>query len=395
MGTKYVLSYVILSVIKPLIERMNFLKSTWNEPLKNGITRFEPKNTENSQKSVFCDSNFSCKTVDMPVYEYMVEWLASRRYALQLSTCNSYEMLIKGRIKNYYFKTGITVASLRPADIRLFYTSLFQEGCSAATVIHYHAVLHKAFEQAYKEDIIPCNPFDKVDRPRAEKYHANFLSEGNLATLLQNSKEDPMYAVIYLASIFGLRRSEVLGVRWSRIDFERKRILFDTKVIEIRVNGMVRVKPIEKMKNDSSRRYLPLPPNAEAVLLNIREKAKLYQAMFEDSYSTEYVDYVCCNPLGQVFLPSYVTDHFKVILRQNSFPDVRFHDLRHTCASILIQHQLPLIAVKEYLGHSDISTTANIYVHLEERSKKASALLMDAIYRPDGSRISTGGAEHE
>jgi integrase len=335
------------------------------------------------------------KSTCMPVYEYMVEWLESRRYALQLSTCNSYEMLINGRIKKYYSQTEITVASLRPADIRWFYTNLFQEGCSAATVIHYHAVLHKAFEQAYKEDIIPCNPFDKVDRPRVERYHANFLSEEDLATLLKNSKDDPMYAVIYLASIFGLRRSEVLGVRWSRIDFEQKRILFDTKVIEIKANGLAHVKPIEKMKNDSSRRYLPLPPNAEAVLLNIREKAKLFQVMFEDSYSTEYTDYVCCNPLGQLFFPRYVTNHFKVILRQNKLPDVRFHDLRHTCASILIQHQLPLIAVKEYLGHSDISTTANIYVHLEERSKRASALLMDAIYQPDGLRTPAGGAEHE
>ena len=187
------------------------------------------------------------------------------------------------------------------------------------------------------EDIIPSNPFDKVDWPRTEKYHAKFLSEDDLVVLLRNSKDDPMYDIIYLASVFGLRRSEVLGVRWSRIDFERKRILFDTKVIEVKTSGKKQVIPIEKMKNDSSRRYLPLPPNAEAVLLNIREKAKLDQAMFEDSYSTEYSDYICCNPLGQLFLPSYVTNHFKAILRQNNLPDVRFHDLCHALAFVSLQ----------------------------------------------------------
>lgn len=331
----------------------------------------------------------------MPVYQYMLEWLETRKYVLQPSTYNSYEGLINGRIKKYYSSAGLTVTSLKPADIRAFYMGIFRGGCSSATVIHYHVVLRKAFQQAFKEDLIPCNPFDKVDRPRADKYHASFLHEEELVILLQNAVDDPMFIVIYLTSVFGLRRSEALGVRWSRIDFDQKRILFDTKVIEVKTNGKSQAVPIEKMKNDSSRRYLPLTPNAEAVLLDIRKKIQLYQMMFADSYSAEYADYVYCDPLGRLFHPDYVSAHFKVILRQCRLPDVRFHDLRHTCASILIQHQIPLIAVKEYLGHSDISTTANIYVHLEEHSKRTAALLMDTICRPGCQRVAVGGAEHE
>jgi len=325
----------------------------------------------------------------------MMEWLETRKYMLQPSTYNSYEGLINGRIKKYFSSAGLTVASLKPADIRAFYMDIFQDGCSPATVIHYHVILRKAFQQAFKEDIIPCNPFDKVDRPRTDKYHAKFLHEEELTALLQNAKDDPMYIVLYLASVFGLRRSEALGVRWSRIDFDQKRILFDTKVIEVKTYGKSHIVPMEKMKNDSSRRYLPLPPNVEGVLLNIRAKAKLFQMMFADSYSVEYADYVCRDPLGQIFRPSYVSTHFKVILKQCGLPCVRYHDLRHTCASILIQHQTPLIAVKEYLGHSDISTTANIYVHLEEHSKRSVALLMDTICRPEWQMSVGGGGEHE
>lgn len=371
------------------------MQNTRNGSFKNNLTKFEPKDQGDFQKSSFMGSNFLCTPSDLPVYQYMLEWLETRKYVLQPSTYNSYEGLINGRIKKYYSSTGLTVASLKPADIRAFYTGIFRDGCSPATVIHYHMVLRKAFQQAFKEDMIPCNPFDKVDRPRVDKYHASFLHEEELAILLQNAADDPMFIVIYLASVFGLRRSEALGVRWSRIDFEQKRILFDTKVIEADVNGKSQTIPIEKMKNDSSRRYLPLTPNAEAILLDMRKRVQLYQMMFANSYSAEYDDYVCCDPLGQIFRPSYVSAHFKVILKQCGLPDVRFHDLRHTCASILIQHQIPLNAVKEYLGHSDISTTANIYVHLEEHSKRTAALLMDTICRPERQRVAVGGTEHE
>lgn len=371
------------------------MKKTCKISFNNSIPALQLKNQANFQQSSSMGSNFSCTPSDLPVYQYMLEWLETRKYVLQPSTYNSYGELINGRIKKYYSSAGLTVASLKPADIRAFYMGIFRDGCSPATVIHYHVILRKAFQQAFKEDIIPCNPFDKVDRPRADKYHAKFLHEEELAILLQNAKDDPMYIVLYLAAVFGLRRSEALGVRWSRIDFDQKRILFDTKVIEVKTNGRSQAVPIEKMKNDSSRRYLPLTPNAEAVLLDIQKKIQLYQMMFANSYSAEYDDYVCCDPLGQIFRPSYVSAHFKVILKQRGLPDVRFHDLRHTCASILIQHQIPLIAVKEYLGHSDISTTANIYVHLEEHSKRTAALLMDTICRPERQRVAVGGTEHE
>jgi len=122
------------------------MESTYYLSAISGLSKFEPRNSMDFQIPAFVGSNFSCPAPNIPVYEYMVEWLDSRRYALQLSTCNSYEMMINGRIRKYFSKKEITVASLRPFDIRSFYTAIFQDGCSAATVIHYHAVLHKAFK---------------------------------------------------------------------------------------------------------------------------------------------------------------------------------------------------------------------------------------------------------
>lgn len=101
--------------------------------------------------------------------------------------------------------------------------------------------------------------------------------------------------------------------------------------------------------------------------------------MFKSSYSREYDDYVCVNQLGELMKPSYVTEHFAAIIQDLGLRKIRFHDLRHTFASVLINNDVPLINVSRFLGHSDISTTANIYAHLDKSNKQSSADIMTGI----------------
>lgn len=317
---------------------------------------------------------------DIPVYDYLVSYLKRVEPELQKNTIVSYRSMTNGKIRRYFQRRPqLTVGNLKPQDIQDFYQSLFADGVVANTVIHYHALLRRAFQQAFKEERIDANPFDRVGRPKKNKFHGENYTQEELLTLLHLARGDVIYPAILLAGAMGLRRSEALGVRWSRIDWDKRTVLLDTKIVEYRENGKKKVEPVEEMKNKSSRRTLPLPDPVVEMLQVQKEHREVYRKMFQGSYNAQYLDYVCVNQLGELLRPSYVTDHFRELLEKYGLRHIRFHDLRHTFASLLINQDVPLINVSNFLGHSDLSTTANIYAHLDKASKQASAAVISDI----------------
>lgn len=144
-------------------------------------------------------------------------------------------------------------------------------------------------------------------------------------------------------------------------------------MVENTENRVKVVKPVEEMKNNSSRRTLPIPDQLYEYLLELKEKQAMYREMFKSSYNRKNDDFACVNELGELIKPSYVTRHFSDLLKKYELRRIRFHDLRHTFASLLIAKDVPLINVSNFLGHSDIQTTANIYAHLDKKSKQESA----------------------
>ena len=197
------------------------------------------------------------------------------------------------------------------------------------TVIHYHAVIRKALQYAVKNELIRENAADKVGRPKKGKYLAAFYSEEELSALFEAAKDDSMSVVIQLAAYYGLRRSEVLGIRWSAVDFERGTISINHKVTEGKVDGKEMLFTEDKLKTKSSFRTLPLIPAVRELLSAQKEKQERYRALFKKSYCTDYLDYVCVDEMGQLFRPNYVTDHFKLLLHRHGLRHIRFHDLRH------------------------------------------------------------------
>jgi len=317
----------------------------------------------------------------LSVFDYLCAYLNRAKSSIQINTYESYHGMIYGKIRRYFEpKTKLTVGNLQPKDIEDFYDSLFADGVTANTVIHYHAIMRRAFSQAFKDGLIDANPFDRVDRPKKNKFHGENYSEDELKALLELTRSDPIYPAILLAGGLGLRRSEALGVRWSRIDWEQNTVLLDTKIVEYERDGEKIVEPVEEMKNKSSRRTLPLPAPVREMLETEREKQEIYRKMFGKSYDIRYMDFVCVDQLGRLIRPSYVTQHFSDIIKKYGLRKIRYHDLRHTMASILISHDVPLINVSNFLGHSDISTTANIYAHLDKASKQASADIITGIF---------------
>lgn len=329
---------------------------------------------------------------DIPVYDYLVSYLKRVEPELQKNTIVSYRSMTNGKIRRYFQRRPqLTVGNLKPQDIQDFYQSLFADGVVANTVIHYHALLRRAFQQAFKEERIDANPFDRVGRPKKNKFHGENYTQEELLTLLHLARGDVIYPAILLAGAMGLRRSEALGVRWSRIDWEKRTVLLDTKIVEYRENGKKKVEPVEEMKNKSSRRTLPLPDPVVEMLQVQKERREVYRKMFQGSYNTQYLDYVCVNQLGELLRPSYVTDHFRELLEKYGLRHIRFHDLRHTFASLLINQDVPLINVSNFLGHSDLSTTANIYAHLDKASKQASAAVISDILQGENRHAQPKG----
>lgn len=329
---------------------------------------------------------------DIPVYDYLVSYLKRVEPELQKNTIVSYRSMTNGKIRRYFQRRPqLTVGNLKPQDIQDFYQSLFADGVVANTVIHYHALLRRAFQQAFKEERIDANPFDRVGRPKKNKFHGENYTQEELLTLLHLARGDVIYPAILLAGAMGLRRSEALGVRWSRIDWEKRTVLLDTKIVEYRENGKKKVEPVEEMKNKSSRRTLPLPDPVVEMLQVQKEHREVYRKMFQGSYNTQYLDYVCVNQLGELLRPSYVTDHFRELLEKYGLRHIRFHDLRHTFASLLINQDVPLINVSNFLGHSDLSTTANIYAHLDKASKQASADVISDILQGENRHAQPKG----
>ena len=329
---------------------------------------------------------------DIPVYDYLVSYLKRVEPELQKNTIVSYRSMTNGKIRRYFQRRPqLTVGNLKPQDIQDFYQTLFADGVVANTVIHYHALLRRAFQQAFKEERIEANPFDRVGRPKKNKFHGENYTQEELLTLLHLARGDVIYPAILLAGAMGLRRSEALGVRWSRIDWETKTVLLDTKIVEYRENGKKKVEPVEEMKNKSSRRTLPLPDPVVEMLQVQKEHREVYRKMFQGSYNTQYLDYVCVNQLGELLRPSYVTDHFRELLEKYGLRHIRFHDLRHTFASLLINQDVPLINVSNFLGHSDLSTTANIYAHLDKASKQASAAVISDILQGENQHAQPKG----
>ena len=314
------------------------------------------------------------KAEELPLFaDYLWDWLKIVAPTIELTTYHSYENIISARLDPFFRSRQLRLDQVEPCHIRELHESIFQDGCNANTVIHYHAVVRKALQYAVKNEMLAENVADKVDRPKKGKYLAGFYTKEELAALFEATREDSMSVVIQLAAYYGLRRSEVLGIRWSAVDFARGTVTINHKVTESSENGKYQMYTEDKLKNKSSFRTLPLIPAMRELLLEQKGRQARYQELFRSAYCMDYLDYVCVNEMGRLFRPNYVTDHFKLLLRRHNLRIIRFHDLRHSCASLLLSQGIPMKQIQDWLGHSTFATTADIYSHLDFNSKQASA----------------------
>lgn len=320
----------------------------------------------------------NAKTGDDVLFaDFMEQWLEIVKSTVSIPTYSSYVNAVKSIIAPYFRKKKILLRDLQAHDIQMFYQEQLQR-VKASSVIHYHANIHKALKYAVKNDMIPSNPADKVERPKQDKFYGNFYDRDELNKLFEAVAGTKLELPVLLGAFYGLRRSEIVGLKWSAIDFEQNTITISHTVTSCNLDGKCVIVAKDTTKTKSSRRTLPLVPFFHEKLLAVKAQQERNQKLCGRSYNREFLEYICVDDIGDRFKPNYITSQFPKLLERNGFRKIRFHDLRHSCASLLLASGVPMKHIQEWLGHSDFSTTANIYAHLDYSSKLTSASAMES-----------------
>ena len=260
--------------------------------------------------------------------EFLDMWLETVKPTLAYNTYKGYAKNLR-RINAYFRPLAIKVEDIKPLHIQQFYTKMYSEGLSGSTVQHLHVNIRKALQYALLNELINTNPADKVKRPKAKKYIASYYNKNELAQLFEVFKGDRLELCVHIAAYYGVRRSELIGLKWDAIDFENKTVSIRHKVVYDRQNGKEVFIGDDELKNVSSRRTLPLMPHIEKLLLAEKAEQEKNERLMGDSWNRKFDGYICRDKMGKLITPNYVTCRFKKVIDKNGLKHLRFHDLRH------------------------------------------------------------------
>ena len=300
-----------------------------------------------------------------------VPYTRKRKKPIEDTTYASYYSNVKSPIGPYFAEKGIKLKDLTAEDIQKFYDDQLQR-VKSNSVIHYHAIIRLSLTYARKKGYISENPIDQVDKPEKNTFVGKYYSADELMALIQASKGTKLEVAVLMGGFYGLRRSECVGLRWEAFDFDNNIFYINHTVTTPKMEDGEKIVAKDRGKSKSSLRALPLDVTVKERLLAIRETQEMYRKKFKGSYNKKWIGYVMVDELGNLIKPDYITESFPRLLKRHGMRRIRFHDLRHTSASLLLSRGVPLKDIQLWLGHSDFSTTANTYAHLDSSSKKAS-----------------------
>ena len=307
--------------------------------------------------------------------DYLLGWLEIVKVRVMPTTFGSYESMVKQTIEPYFRNKPITLKDLEARHIQQFYSEKLRK-VTANSVIHYHAVIHQALKYAMKTDLVPQNVAMKVDRQKKNDFQPVFLDASELQHLFEVIKGTKLELPVLVAAFYGLRRGEVCGLKWDAIDFERGTLTIKRTVTLIQVDGKTKIIEQDSAKTKSSMRTLPLVGSFAEYFREVKAAQEVNKKVCGNCYNYRYDGYMFVDEMGELMNPNYLTHYFPKYIQKNGMKKMRFHDLRHSCASLLLANGVPLKQIQEWLGHSDFSTTANIYAHLDYSSKLSSAQAM-------------------
>lgn len=361
------------------------LKVDNNERKNNQIRKQAEKILNEELIRVNAENNFSnkmntiaknSKYSNMLFSDYMLEWLENVKPKVVQSTYIGYEQVIKRRLCPYFKSKKIKLIDLRPRDIQDFINYLYKQRLKGSTIAHYTSNMNTALKEAVIAEIIPSNPMDRIESVKKEVYIPEFYTDDELIELIEVIKTQKLELPLTLGIIYGLRREEILGLRWNAIDFKNKSITIRKTVGRGKYDGVTQFLIKDIPKNKSSYRTLPMFDFIADLLKKYKEKYKQNEKIFGNTYIKDYKEFICLMDNGELVKPDYVDRTFSRILKENGFRHIRLHDLRHSCATLLLRNGVPLPEIQKWLGHSNIITTQR-YSHLDQNDKSIPANMIE------------------
>jgi len=329
--------------------------------LKEKISEYSAAETAGApikeEKLLFCD--------------FLTEYLEIRKPNIEDITYSGYKYILNS-VCAYFKKLNLPLDNLTPLHIQKYYAAKLKK-IGSNTVLKHHTFIRSALAYACKMKLITENVTDLVEKPEKQKFIGSFYNQEEIGKLLAIIKNTPIEAPVIFAIYYGLRRSEIIGIKWEAIDLVNKTLTVKHKVVPVNDNGKFKLQKSNKIKNKASYRSMPINDSLHNFLLDLRNKQNENKKFAGNVYDNTYSEYVCVNELGKLLLPNYVTKKFKELLETNGLRVIRLHDLRHSCASLLLHLGYNMKDIQLWLGHGDIGTTMNIYAHVET-SRKTSML---------------------
>lgn len=332
---------------------------------------------------------------DITVNNWILTWLKEYKInSLKKGTYTNYSNYTQNHIIPYIGK--IKLQDLRADHIQGLYNQLLKNGrrnlkegkeigLSPTTIKRVHIIINSALKQAMKNGLISKNVAEAVTVPKQIKHEITPLSRENITEFLEEARKDRLYAAFLLECGTGLRRGELLGLKWGDIDFDnrtlqvKRSLVIQYDMTAAKEGRKATTLEFETPKTEKSKRIISIPLNIIKELKAHRTKQKAEKMQIGKYYNNE--DLVFCKIDGLPIHPATLTSSFKRMLKRVGIQDARFHDLRHSVATLLLEMNEHPKVVQELLGHSTISTTLDIYSHVSLEKKEQAAEKLNTIFK--------------
>jgi len=309
--------------------------------------------------------------------EYLERWLKDyARPNLAPRTTEGYESIIRRHLIPSL--GNITLTLLKPEHLQRYYSEKLSDGrcdgkgaLNSTTVSHHHTCLHRALKMALKWGLINRNPADAITPPRPQRAQIHTMNENDITRFLEVAKPTPYYVLFYEALFTGMRRSELLALRWCDVDLLLCEVHITRSLHHLRTGEFVFRVP----KTAKGRRMVSLSPSAALLLQEHRNKQEAQRAIVGIPLKDD--DLIFSDSEGRPLLPDTVSHVWAKLVKRAGLEGIRFHDARHTHASLMLKQGAHPKVVQERLGHATISTTLDLYSHVAPGLQEAAALRFD------------------
>ena len=327
------------------------------------------------------DLGLTFNSSQLTLKKYMNDWLVNIEASIRPNTFKQYQHLTHKRILPFLGRYKLI--NLRPDIIQNRYNQMIEEGYGLRTIQITHSVLHRALVQAVKLGLIFRNPDDATSPPKPQKAEMQFYDKEQVQQFLIHTKlsKDRYYPLYHLAISTGMRQGELLALKWSDLDMDQRTLKVQRQFTRAKNGGFELTQP----KTQAGRRTIALGFNTLEMLKE--HQRDQFQVKLDVGDKWKDLDFIFTTKLGTPFDKYSLLKSFKKASREAGLPVIRFHDLRHTAATLQLNNGVPVILVSNRLGHSKPSVTLDVYGHLIAEKQHEAADLMDEIITPISMKI--------